>query len=103
MPDSTPLTILAITKAAPGKETELRAAQELLVADTLKEPGCLRYELHQSLEDGRVLIFVESWATYHQWQDHMNGAAMKRFQATGAGDLITELTVHQLTPVAGVR
>jgi quinol monooxygenase YgiN len=42
----TPLTIVAIATAAPGQEAALRAAQEQLVAETVKEPGCLRYELH---------------------------------------------------------
>lgn len=70
-----PLTIIAITTAKPGKEAALGAAQEKLVAETLVEDGCLRYELHQSLDDGRVRIFVESWASEQQWRAHMQGAA----------------------------
>ena len=46
----TPLTIIAITTAKPGKEAALGAAQERLVTETLAEDGCLRYELHQSLD-----------------------------------------------------
>jgi hypothetical protein len=42
---TSPLTIVAITTAVAGKEKALRAAQEKLVAETVKEPGCLRYEL----------------------------------------------------------
>jgi quinol monooxygenase YgiN len=45
-----PLTIVAIATAAPGQEATLRTAQEYLVPETIKEPGCLRYELHQSRE-----------------------------------------------------
>jgi Antibiotic biosynthesis monooxygenase len=56
-----PLNILAIATAVNGSEHRLRAAQEILVAETVKEPGCLRYELSQSLDDGRILVFVESW------------------------------------------
>ena len=56
---ASPLTIVAIAVAAPGKEDALRAAQQQLVADTLKEPGCLRYELNQSLDDSGVLVFTE--------------------------------------------
>lgn len=97
---SAPLTILAIIKAFGGREKELRAAQEILVAATLKEPGCLRYELHQSNEDGRVLVFVESWATEALWRAHMDGTAINAFRATGAGELIEEFTLHQLTQVA---
>ena len=76
-----PLTIIAITTAKPGREAALGAAQEKLVAETLTEDGCLRYELHQSLDDGRVRIFVETWESEAQWRAHMEGAAMRRFQA----------------------
>jgi quinol monooxygenase YgiN len=96
-----PLTIIAITVAQPGKEAALRAAQEKLVAETLQEPGCLRYELHQSLDDGRILIFVESWKSEALWRAHMEGMALQRFQATGAGNLFADFTLHRLAKIAG--
>lgn len=70
------------------------------MAETVREPGCLRYELHQSIENGRVLIFVESWATDAAWRAHMEGAAIQRFQASGAGKLIQDFALHRLTLVA---
>jgi quinol monooxygenase YgiN len=96
---SKPLTIIAITRAAAGREKELRAAQEKLVAATLKEPGCLRYELNQSLDDGRTLIFVESWESEAAWKTHMEAPAITHFRANG-GEHIEEFTLHRLTPVA---
>jgi quinol monooxygenase YgiN len=95
-----PLTIIAITTAVPGRETALRAAQEKLVAETLQEDGCLRYELNQSLDDGRVLVFVESWASQDAWRTHMDGAAMARFKAAGAFELIQDFVLHRMAPVA---
>ena len=95
-----PLTIVAIARAAPGQEAALRAAQEQLVAETVKEPGCLRYELHQSREDGSVLVFVETWASEAQWRAHMEGAAVKRFHASGAGRLIVDFSLLQMSLVA---
>ncbi|MER9677273.1 putative quinol monooxygenase [Mesorhizobium sp. M0208] len=96
-----PLTVIAITTAKPGKEAALGAAQEKLVAETLLEDGCLRYELHQSLDDGRVRIFVETWASEDEWRAHMDGAAMQRFQASGVGDYFADFALHRLTKVAG--
>lgn len=96
-----PLTIIAITTAKPGKEAALGAAQERLVAETLLEDGCLRYELHQSLDDGRVRIFVESWESEAQWRAHMEGAAMQRFQAGGTGEYFADFALHRLTRIAG--
>jgi quinol monooxygenase YgiN len=96
MPTVVPLSIVAIVTAMPGREQELRAAQETLVAETVKEPGCLRYELHQSLDDNRTLVFVERWASEEAWRAHMQGAVIRRFQATGAGRLIHDFSLFRM-------
>ena len=96
-----PLTIVAIATAAPGQQAMLRAAQEQLVAESINEPGCLRYELHQSREDSRVLVFVETWASEALWRAHMEGAAIKRFHASGASKLIVDFSLLQMSLVAG--
>jgi quinol monooxygenase YgiN len=98
---NSPLTIIAITTAKPGKEAALGAAQEKLVAETLLEDGCLRYELHQSLDDDRIRIFVETWASEDQWRAHMEGTAMRRFQAMGVGECLADFALHRMTKVAG--
>lgn len=100
MPDTQPLTIIAIVVAVSGQEQALRSAQEKLVAETVLEPGCIRYELHQSHDDGRVLIFVESWETEAHWQAHMQGAAIQRYRASGAKDFVAEVTLHRMKLVA---
>lgn len=94
-----PLTIVAIATAAPGQEATLRAAQEQLVAETIKEPGCLRYELHQSREDSRVLVFVETWASEAQRRAHMEGTAIKRFHTSGASKLIVDFSLLKMSLV----
>jgi quinol monooxygenase YgiN len=103
MAASKPLTIVAICTAMPGQEKTLRAAQEKLVAETVKEPGCLRYELHQSLDDPCVLIFTETWASEEQWRAHMDGAAIQHFQASGANKLFADFTLHRMHLVADGR
>jgi quinol monooxygenase YgiN len=90
MTQSSPLTIIAIATAVTGDEGKLRSAQEKLVAETLFDPGCLRYELNRSLDDGRVLIFTEQWVREREWRAHMEGPAMRRFAASGAPGLITD-------------
>lgn len=99
MSASSPLTIVAIATALPGQEKALRVEQEKLVADTAKELGCLRYELHQSLEDGRVLVVIESWESDEKWRAHMQGAAIKRFYASGAGNLIQDFSLVRMNLV----
>jgi quinol monooxygenase YgiN len=96
-----PLTIVAIAAAVPGKEAALREAQAKLVAATLAEPGCIRYQLHQSLDDPRILVFTELWATERDWRAHMQGDAIRQFHASGASRLIRDFTLLRLAPVAG--
>jgi len=103
MTSSSPLGILAIATAVPGTHGVLRAAQEKLVAETVKEPGCIRYELHQSIEDPHLLVFVETWASEAHWRAHMRGQAMQRFQASGASQLFQNFALHRLAPVADSR
>jgi quinol monooxygenase YgiN len=95
-----PLGILAITTAVLGKHSALRAAQEKLVSETVTEPGCMSYTLHQSLEDPRVLVFVEKWENEALWRAHMSGLGMQRFHASGASELIQEFVLHRLALVA---
>jgi quinol monooxygenase YgiN len=101
MKTASPLTIIAIATAVPGREAELLAAQKQLVAETLRERGCLRFELNQSLDDGRVLIFVESWESEASWRAHMQGAALSRWRATGAAGLIADFALHRMALIAG--
>jgi quinol monooxygenase YgiN len=103
MPSSEPLTIIAIATAVPGQESALRAAQTKLVTESLREPGCMRYELHQSLDDGRILVFVETWASEEHWKAHMDGASIETFRASGATDMIDDFSLYRMKPVAGVN
>ena len=96
---SAPLTIIAITTAIAGQQDILRTAQHQLVAETVKEPGCLRYELSQSLDDPRILVFTESWASDQDWRAHMQGDALQRFHASGASRLIEDFKLLRLSPV----
>jgi quinol monooxygenase YgiN len=100
---ASPLTIIAITTAVSGEDGALRAAQEKLVAETLSEPGCLRYELNQSLDDPRVLIFTEQWVSEREWRAHMDGAAMRRFAASGAPNLIADFRLYRMNTMQDGR
>lgn len=97
---ASPLTIIAVATAKPGREGELLKLQEKLVEATLKEDGCLRYELNRSLDDPRIAIFVETWETEEKWRAHMEGAALGAFRAAG-GDLVEEIAIHRMAKVAG--
>jgi quinol monooxygenase YgiN len=75
-----PHIVIAVTKALPGHAAKLRALEEDLVTTTLKEPGCLRYELNQAVGDEHLLIMIEAWATESAWREHSEGAELKRLK-----------------------
>lgn len=73
---ATPYTILAIFVAKPGKEEVLKEVLTTLIAPTLKEEGCVNYDLHQSLENPAKFMFYENWAdkaahTLHSQTPHL--------------------------------
>lgn len=65
------LTVIAILKAKPGKESELREALLGLVPITRQEPGCLNYDLHVSTENPGHFAFHENWTSQQHLNDHL--------------------------------
>lgn len=68
---SSPVTVIAQLEAKPELATRLRAALAPLIAATLQEAGCLRYQLHQSLDN------PHGWMLHEEWESE---AALKAHQ-----------------------
>ena len=82
------LSIIAQPVVDPARLDEVKAAMLELVEDTLKEPGCIRYELHQDSNQPNRLTFVELWESRELWVQHMSGEAIQRFNSKIAGGII---------------
>lgn len=70
-----PITVIARLDAKPEFADRFRAALSPLIAATLQELGCLRYQLHQSLESPHGWMLHEEWESEaaldaHQQQPH---------------------------------
>ncbi|MDX7647187.1 putative quinol monooxygenase [Aeromonas caviae] len=70
-----PVIVIAQLDAKPEFSDRFRAALDPLIAATLQEPGCLRYQLHQSLESPHGWMLYEEWESEtallaHQQQPH---------------------------------
>ncbi|MGE3312650.1 MAG: putative quinol monooxygenase [Limisphaerales bacterium] len=68
---ATPVTVIALVRAKPGKEGELRQILSSMVAPTRAEAGCLNYELHQSADDATRFAFHENWTTKADLDRHL--------------------------------
>ncbi len=65
------LRIIARAKVWPDKTSEFRSRLTGLIAPTLKEPGCLRYDVLQSREDSTEFMLVEEWTDEAAQEAHM--------------------------------
>ena len=71
MTDPRPLHVIAMLRARPGRETELRDLALSLIAPTRAEAGCLRYELVEDPGDPAKLTFVETWESEAHLEAHL--------------------------------
>jgi len=56
--------------ALEGKTEELVASLHSLIKATTAEPGCIRYELNQRVDDPRWVTFVEKWKDQKAFDEH---------------------------------
>lgn len=68
--DSVQLVCVAEFRAKEDKIDELIAAMHPLMASTHKEPGCIRYELNQRIDDPRWITYVEKWKDKATFDEH---------------------------------
>lgn len=55
----------------------LRIAEELII-ETIKEDGCISYELCQDNNDEHVFYFIEFWKNSNYFRTHMNSSHFKK-------------------------
>src|SRR5438045_8672139 len=65
-----PYIILGFLEAKPGKEHELKEILQTLVTFTLKEPGCIKYELLQCRDNRSQFMFNEHWIDQDAFKIH---------------------------------
>lgn len=91
------LVVIATIKSVPGKEAELEKHLKALVEPSLKDAGCLRYELNESTCKTKW-IFTEQWKTRELWDQHLNTEASEQFRLASK-NLIEEMNVFTGTVV----
>lgn len=91
------LTVIAFMRAAPGKEDELRAALESLIAPTTQETGYVNYDLHESVEEPGTFFFYENWESGAHLDAHLETPHLTDFAARAEGLLDADgLSINRL-------
>jgi quinol monooxygenase YgiN len=78
-----PVHVIVTLTAMPGKGAEYAASWKGRIELVRQEPGCLRYELFQSLDDPDKLILHETWSDGPALDSHTE--VSKSFPPTARG------------------
>jgi quinol monooxygenase YgiN len=81
--------VIATLTTKPGAADALREPAAHCRAESLKEKGCLAYELHQSFADPDRLVFVEKWETREDLTAHSKQPHLLAWREASAPYLIS--------------
>jgi len=90
------LTIVARIEANPDKAELVKAELLKLLEPTLKETGCIQYDLHQDNENPAVFVFYENWESRELWQEHMNNTHLAEYIKATEG-AVASFTLNEMT------
>ncbi|MCU0818454.1 MAG: antibiotic biosynthesis monooxygenase [Beijerinckiaceae bacterium] len=89
--------VIATMRIKPGTADAVRAAAAHCLVETRKEPGCLSYDLHQSISDPNCVVFVERWETREHLAAHFETPHLKAWRAAAA-EFVLERRVEIIHP-----
>ncbi len=95
---SNSLTIVAKIEAYPDQIELVKTELLKLVGPTLKEQGCIQYDLHQDNDNPAVFLFYENWESRDLWQAHMNNTHLAEYGRATAG-ATAAFTLHEMTQI----
>lgn len=95
---SNKLTIVANIFANSDKVDLLKSELEKLIPPTLKEEGCIQYDLHQDNENPEHFMFFELWENRELWQAHMNAPHLAAYMTATEG-AVADFSINEMSPV----
>ncbi len=75
--------VFAFLHAAPGYEDRVREELSKVVTETLKEPGCLKFVAHQSVERPAEFVVYEHWREREDVDKHIALPHVQHFMKLG--------------------
>lgn len=90
------IEILAVFKAKPGKEEQLRKATLDVVEPTRREAGCIRFDVSEDLENPGAFFIRESWDSEAALSAHFKQPYLERLVELHKSLLEGELKLHKL-------
>ncbi len=95
----TTLTCIAKITAKPEFKEIVFAELRNLVAPTMKESGCINYDLHRDNSDENVFFFHENWTSKEALELHMASQHIANCFAK-IGDCVDSVEINEVTRVS---
>jgi len=95
-----PLTLIAFLRARAGAEEELGRRLAALIEPTLREPGCIDYQLHRSNCDPAVWVLYENWRSQAAVDLHFQMPYLRQMLADFPGLLSKDMELHHMHKVS---
>lgn len=80
--------VIATLTIKPGSLDALRAPAASCIAETLKEEGCIAYEVFESLGSADKLVFVEKWETREALTAHSKAPHLAAWREASTPHLV---------------
>jgi quinol monooxygenase YgiN len=71
--------VVATLTVKPETRAEFISGATACIKETRKEPGCIAYDLHESVTDHSKMVFVEQWENAEALVPHRTTEHMKAF------------------------
>jgi len=72
------IKVMAKFFAKEDKIENILELAKILVEETVKEDGCINYEMYQDVKDPSTLIMIEEWETIEALNNHMASEHFKK-------------------------
>ena len=72
------ISVIAKLKVRDGELENFMVLVREVIFETLKEAGCLEYDLHKHTEKDGVFAFIEKWETKEDLDAHFESEHFKR-------------------------
>ena len=83
--------VIAELTAKPGKQAALIAGAKPCIAATVKENGCVFYDLNQSVTDPDSFTFVERWTSREALEAHLHTPHLATWREVGKDCVATRM------------
>lgn len=92
-----PILITAILKPKENMEDQLLAELIKVQEASKAEAGCIKYDLHQSIEDG-TFVLHETWKDTEALESHVGSSHYEEYR-TNTANLVSKREVFKLKAI----